>query len=432
MEKQRDLLRKAMDSPTMWFSFDEGVLISDQELRKRIGDKSVEPSDVSSRPDLFPVFGNMQNAVDVLLYGGRGKEKESGGEQEGEGSEEQEGEGSEEQEGESSKERDRYECHDKVKGFRNTSGTSCFLDSVLRSMFHLKNSPFYDGLFKDKQFSYDKVCSDDPKKNEDRKREVQSLMQADIENVMERGKTDACTKLRSLLGRICRQKGEQDMSKNMHDAVELYMRVMNVLEYNPIVYTSRKSRSDAEEGPFIPDENVTKYRAPRLGIAVRDSDRIRWPDSWVTTIENLEPITPFDRFIKEEISIVSADVMVVSIDRARFAPGGGWSSVQLSNKRIAVDRTLRVGVEKGSVEGGSEEEQETERREGNGTKERTYELMSAVYLPYAGHYQAILKCNGVWRVYNDVNVVKSYMINQIDDEKADEIIETKAVLLFYY
>ena len=380
MEKSLKMLEEATQSPTLWFSFDDAMLITDEELRAKIKAGSVRHEDVSSRPDVFPVFGNMKSAVDALLY----KPKET------------------------------YECHPNATGFKNPTASSCFLDSVLVAMFHLKRSPFYTGLFKKRSFSNDGVCSSDPEENDKLKKQVQALMKKDIDTVMSEGRSSACIDLRKILGKICRSSHlDEDMSKGIHDAVELYIRIMKVLEYDPIKYHVLRSRSDSESGPFIPDEEQPEYRVPKLEISLKDDDKnVSWPHTWIKITQNPDPPTPYDTFIRTEIVIESADVIVVSIDRALMADTSHPASKKeisskMSKQRVPVDTLLDVNS-------------------------RSYQLMSVVYLPHPGHYQTLLKCNGIWRIYNDLRASSTYMKNEISNEEATLIIETKSTLLFYY
>ena len=59
---------KALRSKNLWYNFDTDELITDDELRRRVADGDLVRDDISSIPDIFPVFGDTQRAVEYHHY----------------------------------------------------------------------------------------------------------------------------------------------------------------------------------------------------------------------------------------------------------------------------------------------------------------------------------------------------------------------------
>lgn len=375
MERLRGKLTEAIELEDLWFSFDTGEFITDDQLRSLISKSQLRPENVSSRPDLFPVYGNMKKAVQTLAMM-VGEEPKS----------------------------DEYECHPGVRGFSNDGNSSCFMDSTLMAMFFLQESPFYIGLLKMPQSGEGKQCSQDPKENLRLKNEVQAIMKDNVDHILSGAKAFSCVKLRNIIGKTCQGSG-RDLSNRMQDASELYERVMSIFDYKPLRTRQVLSRSENEYGPFDNPEIRGIENSIYLPISLDDTKFIKWPESWTGLVQN----EISKEWVQTETRIVSADVMVVYINRRTDVESG---ETQYRTDRLKVDETFEVTLEGGEV--------------------KKFNLMAVVYPPYAGHYASILKCGGEWKKYDDTMVALPYDRTKLTKSEIDSIIMTKGILLFYY
>ena len=61
-----------------------------------------------------------------------------------------------------------------------------------------------------------------------------------------------------------------------------------------------------------------------------------------------------------------------------------------------------------------------------------YNLRAVVYSVFAGHYGTLLNCEGAWFSYNDLDTEKAIAQRRIQTDNAEELINTRGVLFFYY
>ena len=218
MEDLREKLLQALESQDVWLNFDTGLFVSDDQIREMIRLGKLDPNSVSSRPDIFPVFGDLEKATKLVRSAGQEVQ----------------------QRGDSVE----YECHKGVTGFKNP-GDSCFMDSTLMSMFFLVDSPFYDGIFNAMVSSGGAQCSRDPAENKRLKEEVKALIKSDVERIIKGEVGYKCVKLRNLIGKTCRG-DDEDMSRGTHDAalglVVMPLTVITKNRVNPIIAISHTNR----------------------------------------------------------------------------------------------------------------------------------------------------------------------------------------------
>jgi len=336
-------------------------------------------------------------------------------------------------------------CHPEMRGFEN-QGSSCFMDSTLLAMFMFKTSPFHTNLIvKDFQrpkygsFGEGTLCFQIPRLVNEvpitqkqinslieydfkKRTEIQELLRLDYK-LLTQGKRHMCTTLRIELGRNCRGGGD-DFSEQPADPAEMYRRLCNVLEYNPISYNQTTEVAKANETglPNLMETRMIKFEKfhsptlPALNVNDPLLEKVSWPSSWVEQWSALEiPLADptMKEFVYKKLSIdmVNADCIAVEINRAKFDPVQTWMPVAgVNNKRLQVNMVMFIG----------------------GLNE-VYHLMGVVYPPFFGHYSALLRCDGGWYHYDDMPGRNSFISQHpLNLEDAREIIETKGVLLFYY
>jgi hypothetical protein len=382
MEDLRAKLLEALDFEDVWLNFDTGTFVSDAQIREMIRVGDLNPDRVSSRPDIFPVFGDLAQATKLVRAATKAVLKS----------------------GDSVD----YECHKGVAGFKNP-GNSCFMDSTLMAMFFLVDSPFYDGIFNSVVSGGDAQCSRDPAENKRLKEEVKTLIKSDVERIIKGEVGYKCVKLRTLIGKTCRG-NDEDMSRDTHDAAMFFRRVMEIVNYEPCQWRFTTFRETTPE-----DKNSYVTGGSTLEVTTTlGNPHITWPGMWGQT-SDYNDIGKYEVVTVREF--VSADVIVVQVNRSEmeFKMVKGVkipTDVVHNNRPVTVDRELHIPFT-------------------NGTH-RTFVLRAAVYAPYFGHYAAILKCDENWLNYDDLNASKPYDNNIVGDDDVETILTTKTTLLFYY
>jgi hypothetical protein len=388
MDEFREKLLAAVEGEDVWLDFDTGSFVSDSQIREMIRLGSLDAKNVSSRPDIFPVFGDMKAATQALH-----KIQRVFSDDDDEDTVIQ------------------YECHKNVTGFKNP-GTSCFMDSALMAMFFLQDSPFYNGVFNSHLDDKSMMCSKDVDENRKLKQEVKDLMKSDIERVIKGEVGYKCRELRNLIGKTCRG-SDEDMSSGMHDTSEFLARLLNIVNYYPMIITETISYPENPEMKHVVREQSEMWLNVTTPIG---RPNLKWPDFWSSNEARRDDglLTKTDR------EIVSADVIIVYI-----------------NRRVDVGPTTYVKgkprhVVKIVYHDGPVEYEDKMRVTFSSGEKRTYVLLAAVYAPSPGHYAAILNCEGQWYNYDDSSATDAYENNLIEDDDAEEILSTKSSLLFYY
>lgn len=335
------------------------------------------------------------------------------------------------------------DCLPGIFGYQNP-GTSCFMDSTMMCMFAFKNSPFVDnllgrGLVPGPGYA---TCSQDPVQETALRQKVYNRTKLDYQTMAMGAKT-LCSGLRITLGKECNISGnpEDDFSQQMADPAEMYIRLLTILNYHPIEYARRTMRATDANGTGQTVSNEVTQKStmlPPLRADDQSIEEISWPGSWNMPYENVHS-GGADTFSRSEYRIISADVIVVHLDRgltgmeaeipvakvesptaSPFAsflnplplfPGPTnpafivppWANT----RRVKVKQTFNVN---GNV----------------------YDLRAVVYSPSDRHYGALLKCGAGWFAYDDQDVGIPLSQKVISPEAANELIETRGTLLFYY
>lgn len=180
-----------------------------------------------------------------------------------------------------------------LRNLENTSGSACFMDSVLTAMFgpsivYMDERANSQGAFPADGFwrvmiyedieprlrrsvqqrggGLDKVCSRNVERDIAIRKKVQAVLRADYEKLAGRTREDGvrinCSVLRDILGRECGQDfrrgvddvANYDMSEThgYQDAIMLYKRLASVFEFYPVAYHEKRSYGYFIDGEFEP------------------------------------------------------------------------------------------------------------------------------------------------------------------------------------
>uniref|UniRef100_A0A6C0CFC1 Uncharacterized protein n=1 Tax=viral metagenome TaxID=1070528 RepID=A0A6C0CFC1_9ZZZZ len=454
---------KAYRSNNLWFNFGTTEVITDEELRKRLGEGVFSLDEVSNKPDIFPVFGNIKDAVDyhmpaLVAYVRSIKETSSSTTLKTKSmatstrTKRPQPAPSRPQPVEV---RGHLELYKKVRGFKWLSD-SCFMDSPLVGMFAFKGSPFYENMVV-KDLDYNPVellCGNDEETDEKIRRQIQETLRTDVEELIAGRKFYICSNLRTLVGDSCRPTREVrekigktqktktvvkriglNLAKGIHDPDELYTRLTGALEYSPLEYESYYEYSVDSVWYRISTIIHASTGTLRLNASDKTLDKIRWPGTWDGIISELDTMNIDQQVIndlrtegasddvireirslsnrrgiirKERLVLKKADCFVVSVNRRDYRKPG---ETGVLTRSIEVDHVMNIDL--------------------NGEKKR-FVLQAVAYPPRAGHYCCLLKNGTTWFDYNDLDTSKTIAENAIQEARAREIINTRGVLLFYF
>lgn len=224
------------------------------------------------------------------------------------------------------------DCLYGIRGYQNPH-TSCFMDSTLLAMFAFRNSPFTDNLIDTplRPNTGFATCNADPARDQYLRTLVDTHLREDYSNLSSGAANVMCSKLRMVLGKGCNLSGlpQDDFSQQMADPQELYLRLLNVLGYEPIEFTETVMRASSVDGANATAGNRQLQRGtmlPGLRADNLDLQRVSWPDSWNTAYENVNSGDNMT-YRRSEYNIIRADCIVVHVDRSVYEqPGLGLGS----------------------------------------------------------------------------------------------------------
>ena len=373
------------------------------------------------------------------------------------------------------------DCIPGLRGPYNPDWSSCFMDSTLMAMFGFKNSPYYENMVLKKVVANnDTICSDNVLDDLRIRQDIQANLIFDVNSLME-GKIMECSKLRQALGRMCTKGGLlRDLSVGIQDPHELYTRLVNAIGYFPITYRETSYRASSPEGADEYQANsiiLPQTNLPALDINDEVVDRISWPWSWTGDYNN---VGSGDKFTwrKVTIDIMKADCIVVQLlrrysqsdialkmaqEQSSFgggfgfggATGFGFGSTTGFGQSIEGEELLSLFGEEQPVVQESKPSKQIDLRDSPSSKEMEddstikptrikvdhqfniqgtiYTLRAAVYSPTNKHYATLLKCGNIWFLYDDLKS-RGQIVAQapLEDDYVNDMIETRAVLFFYY
>ena len=374
-----DAYLKAARSKSLWVNLDTLEVIPNSELKMKIVRGELTLKEVAASHSKYPVYGDVERAIRVhlpiLVRLAHGNTTRG------------------------------LICHPNVRGFSNPTMTSCFMDSTLLAMFSHKGSPFFANMIEKPVSSGELTCSDDPERNEELVNRIRNLLAKDIQAILNGG-AKVCSQLRTALGRDCRiGDWERDLSKGMQDPGELYGRLTRALGYEPLELQYRKFRTQGDQmSDPRSDPPVGAQMLDPVNARNDDLEVITWPGPWGPSEIDVE-----DGVLHTELSVLKADVIVISVDRRDSLKG---PDTKLTSRRLKIDQVLNVRLKSGV--------------------EKRFTLGSVVFSPTDGHFASLLKCESDWFIYNDLNVSKPFEENREETSSAIKKIETRGVLLFYY
>ncbi len=372
-----------------WFNLDTKEIVTTEDLKQRVTDGLLSSDQVSTQPMVFPVFGDVDRAVNVYLPQLQIIAKDL-------------------------MTPDTCSCILNIRGFKNP-GNSCFMDSTLVAMFAIKDSPFTVNMI-DKQYSveepHDLVCNHDKDEDNRLRLQIQDMLRKDWQDILNDVKNKMCSELRKLIGKKClKDDSAQDLSRGDHDPSEFYTKLMAILDYEPIKFSFTTFRSKEYSAMERTPENISIQQGPMLSsLRVDDINSVHWPSSWAGIVfaEIPDKKNPLFRFAHTQTRINSADVIVINLDRSDPTKGNKY----VNPKHVEIEQVINVDF----PNGGSQK----------------YSLCSVVYSPDDGHWATMLKCDGIWYDYNDMITGNVISKNKVEKIKAEKILKTRGVLFFYY
>ncbi len=390
------------------------------------------------------------------------------------------------------------DCLYGIRGYHNPH-TSCFMDSTLLAMFAFRNSPFTDNLIDTplRPNTGFPRCNADPARDEYLRTLVDKHLREDYANLASGAVNVMCSKLRMVLGKGCNLSGlpQDDFSQQMADPQELYVRLLQVLGYDPIEFTETVMRASSADGANASAGNrqiQSGTMLPGLRADNPDLQRVSWPDSWNTAYENVNSGDNMT-YRRSEYAITRADCIVVHVDRSIYGqldagqakfevptqlPVATWSMPFIPLPTVtegsvpatplvsgfSFEDLIKPPAEFPPVGSGGTSSYfnalptifptvapspqaphevpiglETRVNPRRLVVERTfvvngvpYDLRAVVYSVHDGHWAALLNCGSNWFGYNDMDVSNLIMENLVGTEEAIALIETRGALLFYY
>src|SRR5579885_1358623 len=351
-------------------------------------------------------------------------------------------------------------------------------------------------IFKDLPERLEPYCNkNNPQQDLLIRQAVQKELRSDYDILLS-GKQHVCSLLRTILGKLCMGSSGEDMSVGVHDPYELYERLAAVFDYNPITYRQLTEFASSENIEDIEISQNNLVHAPLLPPQYSASgiQQISWPESWQSDFE--ESGRRGRRSLKRErLNILSAEVIVFPlIRRAAFQPQPVLTVTQNPLQRVQgapIDISNPFGSSTGVMASleelkslysqqsgkGKEEENVPEKKEtleqlaarltankpqiplptlprprnpAMGANELavdnteiivspefvvngiSYILRAVVYSVFIGHFGTLLNCGGEWFSYNDLETDKIIAERKIDKSNAEQLINTRGVLFFYY
>jgi hypothetical protein len=335
-----------------------------------------------------------------------------------------------------------------VRGFHNP-GNSCFMDSSLVGMFAFEGSPFYDNLvMKDLIYKEGELlCANDVATDKSIRLRIQEALRNDVEQLIASKPKHVCTNLRKLIGDTCRLKSTQpgegfgkrvgaNMSEGIHDPGEFYTRLLGALNYQPMRYETYYEYQVGSEWYRISQIIRADTDALRLVASDEILKGIKWPQTWDGVESELEKIVVDQNTLAELKAAGVSENVLVELRRL------GSKRDIIRRERLSLQRAdcFVISIDRRDYSKAGETAVNTRRLEVDhemkvtldGGEQKTFVLQAVVYPPGAGHYQCLLKSGIDWFDYNDLSTTKPVTASKIGQAAAIRTINTRGVLLFYF
>lgn len=389
----------AVNSGDLWYSFDDRRTYTNDEVQRMVRRGTLKESDISSNPKVFPVVGNMRNAVSTFLPAMENalwlqQNRPTG-------------------------------CHEDLLYGPKYQSNSCFMDSTLMAMFAIKGSPFTEYLLaRDVPDDGQIVCSTDGNRGEDRqlRLRIQNALREEFGNALT-GKAESCTEFRRLIGRVCRPGPNAEDFSGTSDPLELYSRVLDVCGYKVMEGYDNPLWAVNEDGEFAQPE----YSQPQplgnaltvqtIGLRPNDIFDVIWQafnDDFYNLASYPHPTSKEYTHYRKQLILTRADALVINIGRRNYE-----LKTNVDYRQMRVYDTLEVPVD---------------------GKPTTFILRSAVWSSASFHYSSYISCGDKWYLYDDLNVqgrfaAKNELFSDAQIKDHSEVmlnLSTKGNLLFYF
>ena len=375
---------RVLKDENLWYNFDgndgDGEIITYQELQERLDSGKLNSFDVSSRPDLIRVFGDVSKAIDVYLHGVENWIDSD------------------------------VICISNITGFR-WSRNSCYMDSTLLAMFGVRKSPFVEYLFVQDlpNVLSENPCDEDVDEDRRLREQVKELLRLEVGQIL-KGERIVCKEFRRVLGNQCRRSDvEEDFNLNtFQDPNEFYRRLMAATSYTNMIIQTSSQRSHSYNGPIARTNTNDPTTSISLSLDLRSGikdNKISYPSTWEGDWFEVD-VEP--RFARTTTKILSADVIVVYIDRGVL---GDPSQRQVDRTVIEFDTSIVLK---------------------NGDK---FELRSAVQREDSGvaHYITSFRCSDtMWFEYDDTKSDQTFLSRRVNSLDKIAEIEQLGVMFFYF
>lgn len=311
-----------------------------------------------------------------------------------------------------------------VKGILNTN-SSCYMDTVLMSMYGYRKSPFFDFLDDNWNFNNknhkdeinDKIIS---KEDIQVRNEIKRILKISIQKVIN-NENIQCSELRKIIEKFFMWKGisSNNMMSGQQDTNEFYDRIVKIFNFNPIEIINVRQSKVSEKSKIIKEKPVTEKMAyisiPNDGTSFDGIDKILTPD-WEDLGENKSnwkhnsKNKPHYRFTRNRIqSIIPNNCLVFHVNRISYRQSRQGINVYKTQNKISMPTFLKFGKHK-------------------------YFLFSCIVHIgniNGGHYISFFFDGNHYYVYDDLNpqIIRS---TKIEKSKIDEFREKNGVMYFYY
>lgn len=289
-----------------------------------------------------------------------------------------------------------------ISGWLSYTGNSCYLDSVLMSLFadvsdtidkEFFSKSLTDVVNKDKKWM---MCNEDKITDLEIRREVRKRLRDVVRTIRRGGETD-CLRLREIF-RKCRgsQRFDKPLTQDAGEFLDYLFSIFNI----DTVWIKRKTyfKSTEDDTPVLSTSFINREASPLYRVKVHHrknniSDYITQKETSVVDYKG-ENKTKID-----VVTVIKADFLVFYIDRLNPVDG------KRNTIPILPDRNIKIG--------------------------RHTLSLSSIVVHIDNHYTSYLKIKGQWWYYNDIATVKLTPMKFLDVYHSEPSPLRLSTLLFY-
>lgn len=310
-----------------------------------------------------------------------------------------------------------------TKGIYNVN-SSCFMDTVLMSMFSYEHSPFF-GFFNENWNFVNDSTDEINRKNieiEDLKirKHIQKILRFSIQKVVKNEKIE-CSELRRIIEQFFIWKGisTNNLSYGQQDISEFYDRIVKIFNFNPIVIINVRQSKVSENSKIIKEKPIIEKMAyisiPNDGSDFDGLKRILNPP-WEDLGENKnnwkynKKDKPTYRFTRNKIqSVKPHGCLVFYINRTSYKQFKDGIKLYKTNNKISMPTYI------------------------NFENSRYFLFSCIVHIGSisGGHYISIFFDCKNYYIYDDLNL-QTIGDTKIDKSKIEDYRNRNSVMYFYY